>query len=434
LSRWTYFLGIPLSVGLAVALLFVIFMRDCKEEAVQREIQFSVRAPKAIPSKRIVRETLPLRNYVFFEAGSTAIPSRYVLLTKSQAAGFKEEQLRAFKPNSLTGRSIRQMAAYYNILNILGDRMKKNPGTVISLSGSSGKGLEHGKARAETIKRYLVDIFGIDGSRIKTEGRNKPQIPSEVRGATKELALLRAEDRRVDIESNSSELMMQVGSDSHSMLKPVQIVSVVDDPLDSHVIFNVVGAKELLSSWSLEMTDEEGMVQRFGPSTQDQESIPGNAMLGDHSQGNYKIVMLGQTKSGKLVRKESSVYLVRRDEPIKETMRFTILFDFDQSKTMASYKTFITGFITPLIPDSGIVLIHGHTDITGEQKYDDSLSTQRVRDARDIIEHACTAGGKRGVKFQTFGFGSNVLYAPFDNYFPEERFYNRTVIIEIVPD
>jgi outer membrane protein OmpA-like peptidoglycan-associated protein len=134
------------------------------------------------------------------------------------------------------------------------------------------------------------------------------------------------------------------------------------------------------------------------------------------------------------VRKESSVYLVRRDEPIKETMRFTILFDFDQSKTMASYKTFITGFITPLIPDSGIVLIHGHTDITGEQKYDDSLSTQRVRDARDIIEHACTAGGKRGVKFQTFGFGSNVLYAPFDNYFPEERFYNRTVIIEIVPD
>ena len=162
LSRWTYFLGIPLSVGLAVALLFVVFMRDCKEGIGEREIQFSVRAPKAVPSKRIVKEMLPLLNYVFFEEGSTEIPNRYMALTKAQAATFNEGQLGEFKPNSLTGRSIRQMAAYYNILNILGDRMKKNPRTAILLTGSSGRGLEHGKARAETVKRYLVDIFGID--------------------------------------------------------------------------------------------------------------------------------------------------------------------------------------------------------------------------------------------------------------------------------
>jgi len=101
------------------------------------------------------------------------------------------------------------------------------------------------------------------------------------------------------------------------MLKPVQFVTEVQDPLDSHVIFYVVGARDVLKSWSLEITDGQGKVQRFGPSTRDQESISGNTILGDRSQGDYKFVMLGETKGGKSVRKESAVYLIRRDEPKK---------------------------------------------------------------------------------------------------------------------
>jgi len=434
LSRWTYFVGIPLSVGLAVALLFVIFMRDCNEAVVDREVQFSVRAPKAVPVQHRVRETFPLRNYVFFEAGSTKIPDRYISLTKSQAASFKEEQLQGVQPKNRALRSMRQMAVYYNILNILGDRMKRSPRTIISLSGASEKDPEFGKERAETVKRYLVDIFGIEGSRITTEGRDKPKIPSVVHGATKELALLQAGDRRVDIESSSPELMIQVGGGPHYMLKPVQIVSVVEDPLDSHVIFNVAGTRELLASWSLEVTDDQGKVQRFGPSIRDQESISGNTILGDRSQGDYKFVLLGQTKGGKLVSKESSAHLIRREESKKETLRFSILFDFDQSKTIASYATFLTDVVAPLIPDSGIVLIHGHTDIIGEEVYNDSLSSRRVQDAQSIIERAISSSGKKGIAFETLACGENLQFAPFDNYFPEERFYNRTVIIDIIPN
>ena len=32
------------------------------------------------------------------------------------------------------------------------------------------------------------------------------------------------------------------------------------------------------------------------------------------------------------------------------------------------------------------------------------------------------------------GFGDDADFAPFENKFPEERFYNRTVIIDIVPN
>jgi outer membrane protein OmpA-like peptidoglycan-associated protein len=228
-------------------------------------------------------------------------------------------------------------------------------------------------------------------------------------------------------------MLIQVGG-SHYTLKPVQIVTEVEDPLDSHVIFYVVGAKEVLASWSLEITDDQGKIQRFGPSTRDQESISGNTMLGDRSQGDYKIVMLGETKGGKFVKKESAVHLVRRVEQLKDVVRFRILFDFDKSKTIASYEKFLTDVVTPLIPDSGVVIIHGYTDIIGEEEYNENLSLERAQDAQTIIEQAIANSGKKGITYETFGFGENLQYASFDNSFPEERFYNRSVIIDIVPD
>jgi flagellar motor protein MotB len=217
------------------------------------------------------------------------------------------------------------------------------------------------------------------------------------------------------------------------MLKPVQVVAVIEDPLDSHVLFNVVGAKEMLTSWSLEITDEQGKVQRFGPYTRELETIPGNTLLGGLPQGDYKVVMVGHTNGGKVVRKESTFHLVRRDEPAREAVRFSILFDFDQSKTVATYEKFLTDIVTPLIPDSSTVVIHGHTDIVGEEEHNLTLSSDRALEARRILDNALSRAGKRHVTFETYGFGEDVNYAPFGNDSPEERFYNRAVIIDIVP-
>ena len=402
----------------------------------EQEVQFSVRAPKAVPIKRRVRESFPLRNYVFFDENSTEIPNRYVTLTKDQAANFKEEQLQEVQPKSMTGRPLRQMNVYYNILNIFGDRMKRSPGTTIVLTGSSpGEGPEFGRARAETIKRYFVEIFGIDSVRIATEGRDRPRIPSEARGGGKnQLEVLKAGDRRVDIESTSPELIIEVGGAAHYMPKPVQLVAEVEDPLDGYVIFTAAGASEAFASWSLEITDDQGKVQRFGPSTGDRENISGNTLLGDRPQGDYKIVMLGETKGGKSVRKDTSIHLVHRDQPKKDVVRFRILFDFDKSKTIASYDKFLTDVVVPLIPDNGLVIIHGYTDNIGTEEYNENLSNERVQDAQKIIERAVANSEKHGITYETFGFGENLKYASFDNFFPEERFYNRSVIIDIVPD
>ena len=42
--------------------------------------------------------------------------------------------------------------------------------------------------------------------------------------------------------------------------------------------------------------------------------------------------------------------------------------------------------------------------------------------------------GIKGTKFKTNGFGEDEVRAPFENKLPEERFYNRTVVIEIIPN
>lgn len=401
--------------------------------AMEKQVEFSVRAPKEVPMERQVKETFPLGNAVFFDQGSIEIPKRYIQFTKGQAAAFKESQLQNDQPDNLrNGRSSRQLEVYHHILNIIGDRMRSNASGNILLTGSSDKNPTEGRKLAENIKMYLVNKFGISPSRIQIAGRDKPLIPSEQIGGTKELGLLKEGDRRVDITSVSPELLIQVGGETLPSLKPVEIIAVQRDPLDSQVIFTTLGANDLLKSWSVEVTDEQGNVQHYGPYTQDEASVPGKTILGNSEKGKYTITMVGETKTGIAVQKVSTVSFAKENDSKQEGLRYSILFDFAKSKTIATYKQFLSEAIAPLIPANGKVIIHGHTDIIGDEKYNQSLSRERADDVQQILEKALAAAGKRNISFETYGFGEGPDMAPFENNLPEERFYNRTVIIDIL--
>ena len=399
-----------------------------------REVDFSVNSPSNVPSERMMTEIFPLRNYVFFNEASTEIPNRYVLLTKSQVPDFKEDQLETFAPTKLSDRSKRQMTVYYNVLNILGDRMQKNPSATITLVGSSNNGNTDGLTMAESVKTYLVDVFAINPTRITTKGQNKPNIPSEQPGGTLELVLLREGDRRVSIESNSANLLMEFQSGPNAPLKPVQIMASQEAPLESYVTFNNKGAGESLSSWSLQITDEQGIVQSFGPYVQDEVSIPGKTILGSRPEGDYKVKMIGQTKSGKIVEKETPVHMVLwTPAKMEEGMRYSIIYEFNTSKAITMYEKYITEVVTPKIPSGATVIIKGHTDIIGEEVYNQELSLARANDVKNILQSSLAKAGRNDVKFDVSGYGENENNSPFENKTPEERFYNRTVIIDIIP-
>jgi outer membrane protein OmpA-like peptidoglycan-associated protein len=387
-------------------------------------VQFTVKAPASIPAKRKVKETFPVGNYVFFDAGNSAIPARYVKLDKEQAIVFKESQLQNPEPTDAAGRSDRQLNVYYNVLNILGSRMRDNPGTNVTLIGSSaGNGADAGKVYAENAKNYLTDVFGIAPARITTEGRDEPVAPNEHPGGKKDLEMLRDGDRRVDIVSASTMLMA-----------PLQITAIQKDPIDSRVVFNASeGSKATFKSWSLEITDDKGVVQHYGAFTREKESISGNAILGANNSGNYRVVMIGTTKDGVIIKKESTLHLMRDAQPKEEGRRYSVLFGFDKSTTVASYSKFLTETVAPLVPDNATVIIHGHSDITGDEDHNRTLSEERATETQRILEQAIDKLGKKGVHYESYGFGSDTSSAPFENNLPEERVYNRTVIIDVVP-
>ena len=398
------------------------------------DVQFMVYAPKNISSERTVREQFPLRNYVFFDLGSTAMPNRYKSLKKEQVKDFKEDQIEFATPENLSGRSDRQMIVYYNVLNILGDRMTKNPSTTIKLVGSSEKGPEDGKEMAESVKLYLVDVYGITASRISTDGRTKPTIPSEQPGGTIDLVMLREGDRRVTIESTSPALLMEFQSGPEAPLKPIEIITVQEAPIESYVTFDANGGTKAFSSWSMEIRDDKENILFFGPYTQDKISLPGKSILGTRPEGNYKATMIGKTKSGQTVKKEATTHLVLWTPPKdEEVMRFSIIYEFNRSKAVSMYEKYLTDVVAPKIPQGGTVIIHGHTDIIGGEDYNQNLSLARANDVRSIIEKSLSKAGRSDVKFEVYGFGEDEKQSPFDNKFPEERFYNRTVILDIVP-
>jgi len=312
--------------------------------------------------------------------------------------------------------------------------MGKNPSASVRLSGASNEGVEDGMAMGQSVKKYLVDVFGINPVRINVEGRVKPRVPSEQVGATQELALLNEEDRRVSIWSDSPLLMMEFQSGENAPLKPIEINVVQTAPLDSYVTFNVGGAKEAFTSWSLEVRDEKGVLQNFGPYTQEKVSLPGKSILGTRPQGDYKITMVGKAKNGNTVRKETSAHMVlwtpSKDE---QGMRFSVLFEFNDSRAIDMYDKYLTEIVTPKIPKGATVLIHGYTDVVGGEDSNLELSQARSNAVLKILQKALSNAGRNDVKFEAYGFGEDENLAQFENGHPEERFYNRSVVIDVVP-
>ncbi len=398
------------------------------------EVKFSVNAPGNVQSEVKVKEVFPIRNYVFFDLESTEIPDRYVLLKKEQVKEFREDNLDSYSSKNLSGRSDRQMNVYYNILNILGDRMVKNPNAGITLVGSSEKGPADGRKMAESIKTYLVNVFGISGSRITTEGRTKPVIASEQPGGTLELVLLREGDRRVSIESNSPALLMEFQSGPNAPLKPVELIVVPEAPVESYVAFESKGAEEAYTSWSLELRDEKGVVQNYGPYTEEKVSIPTKTILGTRPEGDYKVTMTGQTKDGKTVKKEATTHVVLwTPAKTEEAMRFSVIYEFNESSAIKIYDKYLTEVVMPKIPVNAKVVIRGYTDIIGDETNNKELALARANDVKGILEKALLKAGRSDVKFEVYGVGEDQKTAPFANKFPEERFYNRTVIIDVLP-
>jgi outer membrane protein OmpA-like peptidoglycan-associated protein len=114
-------------------------------------------------------------------------------------------------------------------------------------------------------------------------------------------------------------------------------------------------------------------------------------------------------------------------------MRFSVIYEFNNSKAILIYEKYLTDIVAPKISKGATVVIKGYTDTIGEEAHNLELSLARANDVKTILENALAKVGRSDVIFDVHGYGEDENLAPFENKFPEQRFYNRTVIIDIIP-
>jgi outer membrane protein OmpA-like peptidoglycan-associated protein len=377
------------------------------------------------PAKLTIEEVTtidssPLLNYVFFETGQSEIPSRYAVFS-SQA------DTQAFDESRLKGT----MEKYTHVLNIIGGRLRANPGARIKIVGcNSNRGEEHNRrdlsrSRAEAVRAYLKYIWGIDLSRMDLEDRNLPAVAST--GSVDEG---RVENQRVEIYSDSPDILDTIRStyvENISNAQQVQVLPKIQagyDLLrwnvallgDGKLIDATTGQGDLMPTYQFNLKDIG--LAKIGL----YENIGANVEVEDQKGQIFKTYA------------SSSVQFIKREERLAKKEGYKvmekyalILFDFDRADIKDRNRAVLDRIIARIkeVPNARVA-IEGHTDTIGKEAYNIDLSERRAKAAYDMI----MAGG--GINTENISDEGAGPHNPlFDNQLPEGRALNRTVTVTL---
>ncbi|MCE2504593.1 MAG: OmpA family protein [Chlorobi bacterium] len=393
-------------------------------------LDLAIRTPLGgVSEQRRIEEFFPLLNYMFFEEGEPNIPSKYVKLSPAEAQKFTEESmLDASAPTTgaaaNTSRSQRQLDVYYNVMNIIGARMRENSSSTINVVGAS-KNVAQAKEMADRVKDYLASSFGLDPSRITAKGQTRPPHESGTRSTP-------AADKELVADEN---VRVEILTEDIELLRPIRINAKQEEPIENDLVFelNLTSATSV-KSWDLTITgNDNNYSQVYGPFYGRVARINATPILGNADEGSYVASVNASTHDeGQLTYSKEFELHKKRVAPTTGT-RYSILFEYDDSKSVKTYENFLRQDVAPRIPNGATVFIHGHTDVIGKDDYNSELSAKRAVDAQKVLTDELKKMG-RNVTFDAYGFGETQFRAPFGNEDPEGRYYNRTVMIEIIPE
>lgn len=364
-------------------------------------------------------ELFALLPMVFFDEGVGTLPNRYVLFSDpSQTTGFQEDTLTA------------TLNSYYNYLNVIGQRMRNKPSATIKLTGTNSmdvageKSTELSRQRAESVKKYLVEIWGIDPSRIKLEARN---LPENATLATTPEGI--EENRRVELSS-----------DSWDIIKPVLFRQNVKVPDHRTVKFNMVNGlrDEVIDRRELIITHKGQpwkVLRDLGPITA-KESPEWNwrneqgKLMSDESPMQVQLKVID--KNGREVLSnidevgvrqftQRDVVAMNLGDKTREIYNL-ILFKYNSSDMGKWNRMILDEFVFNRIKPTSDVAVNGYTDILGTEDYNARLSTNRANAVKNEL-----AGTVKGKVKSMLAHGFGKTQPLYTNDLPEGRYYNRTV-------
>lgn len=356
----------------------------------------------------------PLLNYVFFDSCSAKIPARYHMLKPDEIDTFAIEKL----------KSLDVLPTYYEVLNIIGKRLKENSSDKISIVGTNcntdgeKNNKDLSKARAYAVRDYLRDVWKVDERRMSVEYRNLPKEASnsEEQGGDEE-------NRRVEIISKNPEIT-----------EPVITMDTLRKINESTIRFlPKATAAAGISSWEIDARQNN----------QNLFTYKGNGNVAD--KVDWKIIEKGENtpkKSGIIdytftatdklgqsattdvanIKVDQLTIDKKRIEGIadKEYEYYSlILFDYGKSTLGTEHKK-VADFVSHRITKESNVTITGYTDAMGGEDINKRISEKRAEEFAKRLR-------LKNAKISGVG-ESQLLY---DNKLPEGRFYCRTVKITI---
>ncbi|MCK5742195.1 MAG: OmpA family protein [Chlorobi bacterium] len=410
----------------------------------------SVKSPLKI-KRNITSEITPLLNYVFFDKMSTKFPGRYKILNKSDAEKFAVSKL----------HKAGTMGTYYNVLNVIGKRLKDNPQATVTLNGcNDGTGSEKDNigisvARAQKVKRYFRDVWQINENQMKI-------FVSKSRGGTpKKMSASSQKSNRKNVNAENRRVEIIPDENFAYIVEPLLTRdTVIESSLDVVTIEHGIRSDAGIKSWSAKLIADGELLNEFSGT----DNLP-NKIVFEIDGIKERI---NQLKSD--LRCEFSVndkndlhcgskWDVSVDLNVIDSSRYKyslILFDFKSSQLKEKNRKIIDMMRNSVRADAD-VSITGFTDIIGKSAFNLNFSKRRA---------LATAKNLFGIKFEDIADSSfkdsstetlvsdyklkfvdanidkkvnlkisgkgETLPLLHDNTFPEGRFYSRTVTVDIV--
>lgn len=355
----------------------------------------------------------PLLAFIFFPENSFELQSKYVQFDASRA--------KAFRPESLYGKQT--LDIYYNILNIIAQRMMEYPNATLTLTGCNAdigpetKNTSLSQSRAETVRNYFISVWQIPESRLKLEVRNLPEKPSNP--AT---PIGQEENRRVEITSSIPEVLDV-------------FVSYDTTRETSHPVIRLkptASAPKGINAWTIKASQQTSQLNSFNGNGTPSATIDWDLQANPQSIPRFDAPLRSELQATsndgqnctKTVTIQTQVITLRQKRSSNtgdyKIEKFSlVLFEFNRSTMTTAQQRVVDMIKTQITPQSEL-LIEGYTDKSGTITGNERLAIGRATSTRDAI-------GRKDAVIR--GIGARRLLYP--NETPEGRFHCRTVQITV---
>jgi outer membrane protein OmpA-like peptidoglycan-associated protein len=360
-----------------------------------------------------VTEVFPLLPRIFFEDGSSAIPGRYHRVAAPHAFAID-----SVEPNAL--------ALHYDLLNIVGTRMRNAPAARLTVRGYADPKTERGdcqlaRLRAEEIKAYLVTTWGIDTARIVADITGSPCVADALTMSPTPKGY--ADNRHAMLESNDTSIMQPIKRAHYIDAGMISPPALEFDPAGTTLCG---GTRYALHGRQHNMTVvNQTVLGALRPVVHPMTPLEARTL---ESGTPLECMLAVIDRNGHEIESPAVALPVIKDTSEEEIQRLSLtLFEVSQDRIRDDDKRAITAFVAGVDAGAPISVV-GYTDNIGDNAYNIELSDKRAKSITAFIRSIVPSAHIVRVA----GVG-RTQYPPgivtYDT--PEERDLCRTVQIEI---